>query len=290
MRTPPRDTFSSHANHGGLISTNGAGVTIGNSRGGWRSIAAALAAAVLMGCGSSSATASEPCDTGESGAKRILFIGNSLTYFNGLPHMFAALADSAGEIPPRVDEIAYPDFGLQQHWEDGRAEDAIRTGCWDVVVLQQGPSSLAESRTLLLDYAGRYAQIIREHNGQTALFSVWPSAARQGDFDRAIESYALAAQAVDGALLPAATAWLQAWERDPGLDLYSDGLHPTPQGSYLAAAVMVGRLYGQPQVRLPAGLDYRLSGGARQALRLDAATTAVLQEAARAALALHPQD
>ncbi|HST61604.1 MAG TPA: hypothetical protein VLK84_23065 [Longimicrobium sp.] len=266
-------------------------MTIGISRGG-RSIAAALIAMVVLGLGCGSTTAARTCDAGddENGAKRILFIGNSLTYFNGLPQMFAALADSAGETAPVVEAVAYPDFGLEQHWEDGRAADAIRAGCWDVVVLQQGPSSLAESRALLLDYAGRYAALVRESGGQTALFSVWPSASRRGDFDRAIESYALAADAVDGVLLPAATAWLQAWERDAELALYADGLHPTPRGSYLAAAVMVGRLYGQPQLRLPARLEYRGAGGARQEVRLDAAAVGVLQEAARAALALHPQD
>ncbi len=250
----------------------------------------AVAVMVVLGMGCGSTTASQPCDSGddESGVKRILFIGNSLTYFNGLPQMFAALADSAGEAAPVVDAVAFPDFGLQQHWEDGRAADRIRGGCWDVVVLQQGPSSLADSRALLLDYAGRYASIIHDHGGQTALFSVWPAATRRGDFDRAIESYALAAEAVDGVLLPAATAWLQAWAREPDLALYADGLHPTPQGSYLAAAVMVGRLYGQPQLRLPPRLEYRLANGARQEVRLDAAAAGVLQDAAQAALALHP--
>ena len=268
-------------------------MTIGISPAGWGHGAAAVLAAVVLGMGCSSATAAVGCAEAdrESGARRILFIGNSLTYSNGLPYMFAALADSAGEAAPVVEQVALPDFGLEQHWEDGQAARAIRSRCWDVVVLQQGPSSLAESRALLLDYAGRYAEIIRAQGGRPALFSVWPSASRQRDFERAIESYALAADAVDGTLLPAATAWLQAWERDPGLALYSDGLHPTPQGTYLAAAVMVGRLYGRSPLELPARLEYRVTGaGGTQRLTLDAATARTLREAAQAALALHPED
>jgi hypothetical protein len=266
-------------------------VTIGICRGWRRGVAAAFSAVVAMGCGSP--TAAEGCDEAEGpgGALRILFIGNSLTYFNGLPFMFAALADSIGEPPPEVIEIAYPDYGLDQHWEDGRAAGAIGGGCWDVVVLQQGPSSLAESRALLLDYAGRYDDLIRAEGARTALYSVWPSASRQGDFDRAIESYALAAESVDGVLLPAATAWLEAWERQPNLSLYADGLHPTRQGTYLAAGVMVARLYGRSPLELPAGVEYRLSeSGTRQELRLDDATAAVLRGAAQAALDRHPED
>lgn len=244
----------------------------------------------VLALGCRDATAAQGCDDAhrEDGARRILFIGNSLTYANGLPYMFAALADSAGETPPVVDEVAFPDFGLEQHWQDGRAARAIRDGCWDVVVLQQGPSSLQESRALLLDYAGRFAGLVREGGGRTALYSVWPAQSRRGDFTRAIQSYALAAEAVDGVLLPAATAWLEAWERDPSLELYADGLHPTREGTCLAALVMVARLYGRPPAEMPAGVAYRVPGSGTRELRMDAATADVLRAAAQAALDRHP--
>ena len=266
----------------------GATLTISILRAGRR---AAALAAVLLGMGCSSATAAEPgCEAEDDGALRVLFIGNSLTYFNGMPYMFAALADSVGEPAPVVQMIALPDFGLPEHWDLGRAQDAIRGGCWDVVVLQQGPSSLAESRVVLLQYAARFAELIRASGGRTALLSVWPSASRQADFDRAIESYALAAQAVDGELLPAATAWLETWEREPQARLYADALHPTPEGSYLAAAVIVARLYGRSPMELPAGVEYRIPDEGRQVLAVDAATADILREAAAAALERHPDD
>jgi hypothetical protein len=258
---------------------------------GGRSGAAGALIAILLAAGCDSATAAQECGAGEreSGSRRILFIGNSLTYYNSLPGMFAALADSAGAPQPVVEQVTLPDYGLEQHWEDGRAADAVRGGCWDLVVLQQGPSALPESRALLLDYAGRFDALVRAQGGRSALFSVWPSESRAGDFERAIESYALAAESVDGILLPAATAWLEAWARDPRLDLYSDGLHPTAEGSYLAALVMVGRLYGVSPVDLPAGVEYRPQGAPPLELRLDPALADVLRQAAKAALDRHPQ-
>lgn len=245
----------------------------------------------LLACRGGGGTGAVSCDPDPDGPLHILFIGNSLTYTNGLPYMLRSLADSAGEPPPVVDDVALPDFGLQEHWEEGSAERAIRGGCWDYVVLQQGPSSLPESRMLLLDYAGRFNQIIREQDARPALLSVWPSKTRQGDFERAIESYALAAEAVDGVMLPAATAWLEAWGREPGLELYRDNLHPTPAGSYLAALVMVGRLYGHAPATLPAGVSVRAPGwGSAQEVRFDAATAAVLRQAAQAALDAYPAE
>lgn len=251
-----------------------------------RMVMAGAAVMAMLAC-RGGATGPVSCD-GDSGAPmRILFIGNSLTYTNDLPYMVRALADSAGE-PPVVDQVALPDYSLQDHWVDGRAARAIRGGCWNYVVMQQGPSSLGESRALLLEYAARFDAIVRAQGGRSALFSVWPAESRRADFDLAIESYALAAEQVNGPMLPAATAWLQAWERDPGLDLYADGLHPTPAGSYLAALVIVARLSGHAPAQMPRAFTVR-APHASQTMRFDAATAATLQAAAQAALDRHPE-
>ncbi|HYR09177.1 MAG TPA: hypothetical protein VEQ60_15445 [Longimicrobium sp.] len=227
------------------------------------------------------------CDGDAAGPMRILFIGNSLTYSQGLPYMVRALADSLGEAPV-VEEVAMPDFSLEDHWNDGRAARAIRGGCWNYVVLQQGPSSRADSRALLLDYAARFDALVRRQGGRSALYSVWPAASRRADFDRAIESYALAADAVDGLLLPAATAWLEAWEREPGLDLYQDDLHPTQTGAYLAALVITARLTGRAPAEMPAVFTVQVPGGSGT-VRFDPATAATLKAAAQAALERHPE-
>src|SRR5690348_9457871 len=71
-------------------------------------------------------------------AYRVLFVGNYLTYTNDLPAMVAAIAAAEGDTF-FVSSQAYPDWGLQDHWERGRAPAMLMTGTWDVVVMQQGP-------------------------------------------------------------------------------------------------------------------------------------------------------
>lgn len=246
-------------------------------------IVAVLAA---LGCREEGIGGPVDCSTPQpraDGGQRILFIGNSLTYTNHLPLMVRALADSAGAPPPQVDEVALPNYSLTDHLGEGTAARLVRSECWDYVVLQQGPSSLGESRAQLLDAVRRFNPIIREQGAVPAMFSVWPSADRFGDFPRAIESYQRAAESVDGVMLPAATAWLEAWERSPELDLYSDGLHPSRQGSYVAALVIVGRLYGVDPRTLPAGLSIHADGREVE-MRFQPAVAEVLREAAHAAL------
>ncbi|MGH9219228.1 MAG: SGNH/GDSL hydrolase family protein [Vicinamibacterales bacterium] len=180
---------------------------------------------------------------------RLLFIGNSLTYANELPAMVCALARSAGR-QAICESVAKPDYGLEEHWSDGEARRAIARG-WDIVVLQQGPSALPESRRLLIAYTRRFDAEIKKAGARTALYMVWPSRTRRGDFPAVSQSYAAAAQDVKGLLLPAGDAWRAAWATDAGLALYGpDGFHPSPIGTYVAALVIYEQIFESPP---PAG-------------------------------------
>ena len=183
---------------------------------------------------------------------RVLFIGNSLTAANGLPEMVEALSRAKGATTVDATAITTSNFSLEDHWNQGPARATLAKGGWTVVVLQQGPSALPESRVLLRDYARRFAADAAQVGARTALYMVWPSKARDRDFDAVSESYVLAAQDVAGTLLPAGDAWREAWRRDPSLRLYADdGFHPSELGSYLAALVIWRGLSSQSAIGLP---------------------------------------
>jgi hypothetical protein len=209
---------------------------------------------------------------------RVLFVGNSLTAYNDLPAIVEALAKAGGQPPLDWKSVLLPGTSLEDQWRDGQARKAIAQGPWDYVVLQQGPSALDESRRSLLDYVGRFAKEIRAAGARPAIYMVWPSLSRTSDFDDVSQSYRMAARQVDGLLFPVGEAWRAAWRRDPKLALYSkDGLHPTPAGSYLAALVMYGQLYGKSSVGLPGTLA--LSGGGAR-IEIPETDARNLQEAA----------
>lgn len=182
---------------------------------------------------------------------RILFIGNSLTYQNDLPGMVCTLARAAGRAVV-CESIAKPDVSLEDHWNSGEARKAIATGRWDIVVLQQGPSALPESRRLLIDYTKRFDAEIKKAGARTALYMVWPSRSRRGDAEGVSQSYRAAAKAVAATLLPVGDAWREAWAVDRHLPLYAaDNFHPSGSGTYLAALVAYRHLLGAPAPATP---------------------------------------
>ena len=192
---------------------------------------------------------------------RVLFIGNSLTEWNELPDMVRWLLQSADVAVGRVESVAVPGTGLEDHWLRGATRTRVDHGAFDVVVMQQGPSA-TEGRPSLLEFSERFAEKIRDAGGQPALYMVWPSTARSFDFDGVSDSYRTAAEQADGLLFPAGEAWRAAWRRNPELALYGpDGFHPSEMGSFLAALVMFEQLSGQdpatlpPIMRTPTGLE-----------------------------------
>jgi len=208
----------------------------------------------------------------------VLFIGNSLTAANNLPLMLEAVARQRGETIA-CEVVAYPDFSLEDHWQRGDAVRAIARGGWTTVVLQQGPSALPESRVLLRAYVKKFDAEIRKAGARTALYMVWPSAARRGDFEGVHQSYEGAAKDVGGLLLPVGDAWRAAWRRDGTLALYGpDGFHPTPLASYLAALVMFQQLTGASPVGLPPTLTS--ASGAFPTIALTPKQADVIQHAA----------
>jgi hypothetical protein len=209
---------------------------------------------------------------------RVLFIGNSLTYENNLPAMVEGLAAQAG-LHGRIicRGVAKPNFGLEEHWNDGEAVRAIREGHWTHVVLQQGPSSLPESEAILREYAKRFAAETRRRRALVLLFSVWPSRARFASFDAVTASYTHAARDAGGTLVAVGEAWRAAWRRDPALPLYAaDGFHPSPAGSYLAALVFFERLTGMSPLDLPE--PGASTNAALRAVKLDAAQLRIVRE------------
>jgi hypothetical protein len=248
----------------------------------FREFGLALALAIAApACGSSNGVTGPPAGEGLA----ILFIGNSLTYTNDMPDIVAAISLGAGDEPPlRVGMVAFPNFSLEDHWNRGDALDAIDAGGWDFVVLQQGPSTLPESRAHLVEWAGRFAERIRAEGARPALFSVWPTTGSEAGFDATLASYGAAADAVNGTLVPAGEAWRAAWARSSGLTLtLGDGFHPSLLGSVIAAYSVWHAL----TERSPVGLPPTIESDRVERITMSAELAALVQQAVAEAQTEH---
>ncbi len=241
-------------------------------------IAAPLLSLVLVAClGSSSA----PQLTGEGAP--VLFIGNSHTYVNDLPGIVQALADSAGGEKIATLSITNANYALIDHWNDGAAREQIEKRSWRFVVMQQGWTPAGVCQDTLRLATQLFSESIRRAGATPAVLEVWAPSSRPGQSPGTIESYRLAAQDVNGLLFPAAEAWLEVQNRQPGYTLYQDDIHANEAGSYLAALVIYARIFNRTPVGLPRALQTR----AGTFITLSADMALLLQQVA-AEIALAP--
>jgi hypothetical protein len=182
-------------------------------------------------------------NTDSSKVVSVLFIGNSLTYVNNLPELVKIQAEKKGVIL-KTEMIAFPNYALEDHWNDGEIQKKISTGKFEYVVIQQGPSSQSDGREMLMDYGKRIQQLCKESKSKLAFFMVWPSVSNWNTFSGVIKNYSDAAKSVNSILCPVGIVWKTTVELQKDYSLYdSDLFHPSKKGSELAAKVIVQALF-----------------------------------------------
>lgn len=181
---------------------------------------------------------------------RVLFVGNSLTYSNDLPGVVSALA-KAGNRSFSYATLAVGGWSLEEHWNAGLP--ALITGAGpDVVVLQQGPSSLPQNQPHLAHWTREFTAVIREAGGEPALLMVWPDRTREAFFPQVRQAYSAAAAGVDGLFIPGGQTWVEAWAIDPDLPFWgSDGFHPSYLGTLAAAMATYAVLFDADPATIP---------------------------------------
>lgn len=182
---------------------------------------------------------------------RVLFLGNSLTAGNDVPGLVQAMAQLQGVDLHYAAE--HPGgYAIEDHWRDGH-QALLHTGDYDVLVLQQGPSTLPESQAHLRQWTATWAAEARRFGTRPALYMIWPVRTQANGFALVSESYRNAALAADAVVFPAGEAWQAALSANPSVQLYSsDGLHAQPAGSFLAAMVIARGLVSLDPARVPA--------------------------------------
>jgi hypothetical protein len=196
---------------------------------------------------------------------RILFVGNSLTFYNEMPHMLHELAAGDPGAPPIFAvERTRNSWTLEGADDDKGLVGLLEDVSWDAVVLQERGWYLSRSEDYWLDKTYPYADGLRRKiaaaESQTVLFMTWGYEHGVGGPDsyvwmqsRLSAGYAGLASRLGVPVGPVGLAWADALKERPTLDLWrEDGFHPDADGSYLAACVFFAELTG----RDPAGSSF----------------------------------
>lgn len=189
---------------------------------------------------------------------RVLFVGNSYTYFWNLPQTLSAIAASQNVIIITRQSTA-GGASLKQHWNGEKSLDSrklIQEGHWDYVILQNHSMSALSDSKEFVEYGQKFAKLVLEHGAKPLFYITW---ARRDNplMQQAItDQYRELAKATGSDFVPVGPVWMQARQLRPDIVLYdTDGSHPSPQGVYLTACVFYKKLTGRSPGAVPPRLQ-----------------------------------
>jgi hypothetical protein len=228
--------------------------------------------------------------------KKILMIGNSLTYTYGIPEILEKFAAASRK---NLDVTAHIAGGksLTWHWNNpGKpsnltAKQHIEKGGYDLVIVQEYSNGFgkAESRAEAEKIIPEYIKAIRAKSMAPMLYMAHPTA-KEVSAERlnpVIEGYTRLSREQAAPCAPVVLAFIRCNEKYPKLALidqqtdrkYGTGkaqTHQSPFGSYLAACVLYAAIYNQS----PVGLNFHAAFDAKKEFPIDPADAKAAQELA----------
>ena len=194
---------------------------------------------------------------------KVLFIGNSYTYFNDMPTAyFEKLALAAG-ISVSVTTVTKGGWTLEKHADPSdvcgaQVEVLLRENRYDYVILQEQSYRPVVKPELFASSVRTLVEKALKNGAKPLLYATWGRAEGCLLLDELsmtnasmTESLATAYENIGRELgIPVAhvgRAFYEAKALHPNLELYNADLsHPSAAGSYLAALTLFARLFGDP--------------------------------------------
>ncbi len=186
---------------------------------------------------------------------RILFLGNSYTYVNDLPTIFRDLARSAGQ-NVETGMVAEGGETLAEHAASSEDANALNGAHWQFVVLQEQsevPSLESFRQSQMYPATRSLVTTIRAGGASPILLETWAHQAGWPDYNLTFaamqagidQGYATIGGELKIPVAPAGQAWQAVVQGAPGIVLWqSDGSHPAPAGTFLAACALYTRVFG----------------------------------------------
>lgn len=169
---------------------------------------------------------------------KVLFIGNSHTYFNDMPQLFAAMCKKAAGVETEVTMLAYSGRTLEWHEKEYFSiRFNLLYGNYDYCVIQQAAHPFPPEEETA-PYAKQIITLCKAVGAAPVLYMTWAEKARPENQRVMTDVYTRLASETGALLAPVGLIWQEVRRRRPDIELYyPDGAHASAYGDYLAAAV-----------------------------------------------------
>jgi hypothetical protein len=197
-----------------------------------------------------------------SAQEKILFVGNSFTFYWNLPSLVESMAMEKG-IKLDIYQSTAGSATLKDHWEGQRGlstKKVIANNDFRTIILQEHSSSPLLKPAESKDYFIRFIKLVKEKKSEVILYGTWmyPAKPLIGKSFIGVDPIQEALRPISiktgSRIAPVGTAFRLFQKEHPEISIYtSDNKHPSAVGTYLAACVFFKMITGES----PLGLERR---------------------------------
>jgi len=177
---------------------------------------------------------------------KVLFIGNSHTYFNDMPHLFACMCEALTGEQTEVTMLAFSNRKLDWHCEEYfSVRFALLYGRYDYCVIQQfgHPIPPIEETEPSVE---KLVHLCKSVGTKPVLYMTWAKKNEPENAGLISDIYRTLSMRHHTLLAPIGETFEALRTEHPEIDLYwFDGSHASPYGDYLIAATFASLLTGQ---------------------------------------------
>lgn len=175
---------------------------------------------------------------------KILFIGNSHTFYNDMPYIFKQICQE-NNIDVDVTMLARGYKGLDYHAREPETRFNILYGNYDYIILQHLQSGF--DKDVLYNSAKKIKDIANiSNNNRIFLYMTWTLKSERDKQPELTDGYFEAGKKLDVPVIPVGVVWWNYFDKFPKKNLYfRDDKHASPLGSTLTAYTIFRSIFGQ---------------------------------------------
>lgn len=176
---------------------------------------------------------------------KVLFVGNSHTFFNDMPELFSRFVRLTTGEKPEVVMLAYGGRDYLWHRKEYFAvRFNLMYGQYDYCVLQQAAHPYPP-REDTLENGKALIELCQKCGVKPVVYMTWAEKRFPENQQKMIDTCRTLAEETGALLAPIGAVWQAVQNEHPDIDLYfRDGEHASPYGDFLIAAVLCRLLTG----------------------------------------------
>lgn len=170
---------------------------------------------------------------------KVLFVGNSHTFFNDMPELFAQFVEKTTGEKPEVVMLAYGGRDYLWHRKEYFAlRFNLMYGGYDYCILQQAAHPYPPKESTM-EYGGMIIDLCKKYGVTPVVYMTWAEKRFPENQQKMIDTCTELAEEKEAMLAPVGAVWEKVQQEYPDIELYfRDGEHAGPYGDFLIAGVM----------------------------------------------------